>query len=94
VADVEGALVVVKYTGKRSSIGFVGMVVGKDEGFDFYKKTPQGTFSNPSQPHISAVESEQIVRVLGAPVFTGTTVRTLGCVSFGHKLDGMGFESS
>jgi len=61
---------------------------------DFYKKTPQGTFSKPSQPYISGVEAEQIVRVLGAPVSTGTTVRTIGCVSFGNKLDGMGFESS
>jgi len=33
VADVkEGAFVVVKYKGKRSTIGFVRMVVGKDEG--------------------------------------------------------------
>jgi len=61
---------------------------------DFYKKTPQGKFSKPSQPDISGVEAEQIVRVLGAPVSTGTTVRTIGCVSFGNKLDGMGFDSS
>jgi len=61
---------------------------------DFYKKTPQGTFSKPSQPDISTVKSEQIVKVLETPVSTGTTVRTLGCVGFGNKLDGMGFESS
>jgi len=42
VADVEGALVVVKYKEKQSSIGFVGMVVGKDEGLDFYKKDSTG----------------------------------------------------
>jgi len=61
VADVEGAFVVVKYKGKLSTIGFVGMVVGKDEGdwrLDFYKKAPQGTFSKPSQQDISAVKSE------------------------------------
>jgi len=87
VADVEERVfVVVKYEGKRSIIGFVGKVVGRDE------KTAQGTLSKPSQPNISAMESEQIVKVLGAPVSTGTTVRTLGCVSFGNKLDG-GFES-
>ncbi|XP_067940202.1 WASH complex subunit 2-like [Watersipora subatra] len=92
---VKGAFVVVKYQGKRSTIGYVGMVVGKDDGdwkVDFYKKTPQGTFSKPLQPDISPVETEQIVRVLGAPLSTGTTVRTLRCVIFGNKLDGMGFE--
>jgi len=94
VADVEGAFVVVKYKEKRSTMSFVGMVVGKDEGdwTDFYKKTAQDTFSKPSQPDISAVKSEQIV--LGAHVSTGTTIRTLGCVSYGIKLNGMGFESS
>jgi len=59
---------------------------------NFYKNTPQDTFSKPSQPDISAVKSEQIV--LGAPVSTETTIRTLGCVSYGIKLNGMGFELS
>lgn len=92
---VEGAFVVVKYDGRRSTIGYVGMVVGKEEGdwrVDFYKKNPQGTFNKPSQPDISLVEAEQIVCVLGAPASTGTTVRTLGCVSFGNKLDTIGYE--
>lgn len=72
---------------KMKSLAYVGMIVAKSEDeykIDFYKRTPQGTYVKPQNEEISFVGSAQIIQILGAPMSSGTTARTLGSINFGN----------
>lgn len=84
-----GKFVLVKFAGKKKNFAYVGMVIGRQDSdwrVDFYRRTPQGRYVKPDQEDVALVEPTQILKVIGAPASTGTTVRTLGSISFGKGL--------
>lgn len=65
---------------KMKSLAYVGMIVVKSEEeykIDFYMRTPQGTYVKPENEEIPFDCSAQIIQILGAPMSSGTTARTL-----------------
>ena len=90
-----GKFVVVKLAGKRTTKGYVGVILGRNEDgdwkVDFYRREPNGGFVKPPQPDESYVDPDQIVRVLEAPTSLGTTARTRGCIGFNSNFSDLPF---
>lgn len=90
-----GKFVLVKYAAKKKTVAYVDMVVEKSEQewrIDFYKRNHQGNYIKPENDDISLVSPDQIVKVLGAPISSGTTARTLGSLSFRNKIPNNGYD--
>ena len=88
-----GQFVLVRFDLHQKSVEYVGMVVAKSDGeykIKFYKRTPQGAYVQNDE--VAFVDSAQIIQIIGAPMSSGTTARTLGSVSFGGKITCKDYE--